>query len=190
MPSWLHCSLHSITISSLPVLFVSGLPSAPHMISLSTASLMFQRPGPGTLLLLLTLTEEPLSPTTSQTLRATTLYQPSCCFCHSLFASWVLQSLLCVGPPLLSVEHRWPPPHFPMPCFSFGPVMWRRVRQHCEDVWVCRVEKFKECRKLLGNASICRLNISSIFPYLKFVVFIARHVLQPHQTVQHCIHLK
>lgn len=40
---------------------------------------------PGSLSLLPTLTEELLSPTSSQTLMTTTLHQPSCCFSHSLF---------------------------------------------------------------------------------------------------------
>lgn len=97
-----------------PVLFVSNFPSAPHMISLSpncVANVLVAwpwqpRPSP------YTDTEVLLSPTTSQTLRATTLYQPSCCFSHLLFASVAFNPsfvsvLLCSvwntdGPPAVS----------------------------------------------------------------------------------------
>lgn len=150
---------------------------------------MFWWPGPGSLALLLTLTEVPLSPTTSQTLRATTLYQPSCCFSRSLFASWVLQSLLCVCPPLLSVGHRWTP--YTSRCQAFlsvrscgeerddtvemrGLAVWRNSRS---------AESFWAAFPFVGST------FQAFFPYLKFVVFVAHHV-PLHHTVHHCIHLK
>lgn len=70
-----------------PLLPLSSLsPISPVLLtwflSLQAALLMFWWPGPGSLALLLTLTEVLLSPTTSQTLRATTLYH---CINHLVF---------------------------------------------------------------------------------------------------------
>ena len=161
-----------------PALFVSALPSAPHMISpsLQTALLMFWWPGPGTLALLLTLTEVLLSPTASRTLRATTLYQPSCCFSHSLFASVSFNPsfvpvLLCSvwntdGPPPFTFQSQaFPLVHRQQPCREERDESAPRSR----DVWAGCVEK---CSKFLGNVSICRLNISCIFSITQVCCFI------------------
>lgn len=115
------CSTQCHPLSPCP--FVSDLPSAPHMISLSpncVANVLVAwpwQPRPSRH----TDTEVLLSPTTSQTLRATTLYQPSCCFSHLLFASVSFNPSF-VSVLLCSVWNTdGPPPQFPIPSFSFGP---------------------------------------------------------------------
>lgn len=137
---------------------------------------MFWWPAPGNFALLLILTEVLLSPTASQTLRATTLYQASCCY--SLTVSiWGLQSLLCVCPRLLSEEHRWAPHTFQSRALLFLHRQqscrkeWDKSVLRCSDVWASHAEKFNSCNKIWLHVSICRLYISCIFfPCLKFII--------------------
>lgn len=160
-----HCLLSSssslrpllASILSQPVSTILSLtslsPTSPVLLTwflyFWAALLMFWWPGPHSFAHLFTLTEVLLSPTTSQTLRATTLYQPSCCFSLSLYASVsfnpsFVSVLLCSvlntdGHPAISNAKLF--------SLSTHNTHVELVGPMDQGVWVYQKEKFNKCYK-------------------------------------------
>lgn len=133
--------------------------------------LVFWWPGPGSFALLLTLTQALLSPTPSQTLRATTLYQPSCCFSHSLFVSLSFnRSFVCILPCSL-----WNTDALSNVKLVFASKdnsrAEKRVAIWSHTVAVCGLVMWRNPTSSLAPCFRC------IFPYLKFSVLIVCQVL-------------
>ncbi len=174
---WLAAVPTSVNPSS-PVLSISDLSSAPHMISLSPSCIANvlvawpwqPRPPPYSDRSVTVSHDQPDFKSHNIVLTILLFLSLAVCIC-------VLQSLLCVCPPLLRVEHRWTPRTFHFQAFLLV-CRQQSCREEldglvlrCRNVWACHVEKFNKCSKPLVEVSICRLYITCIFPYLEFFCF-------------------
>lgn len=122
---------------------------------------MFWWPAPGNFALLLILTEVLLSPTASQTLRATTLYQASCCYSLSLFPSEVFNPSF-VSVLVCSVRNTDGRPTLSSPelCFFFID------NSHVEKSEISQSYAAAMCGLLMRRNSTVAIRFGSMFPFV------------------------
>lgn len=147
---------------------------------------MFWWPAPGNSALLLILTEVLLSPTASQTLRATTLYQASCCYSHSLFPSERFNPSF-VSVLLCSVWNTDGCPTRSNPELFF----FFTDNSHVEKNETSRSYAAAMCGFVMWWNSRSAMSSGSMFPFVgsSFHAFAAISEVCRFTTVQTCVHL-